>query len=46
MDGPVTIAHIRTHGVTTLIVYCLGKFRRRQNAFNDDGRRTGSLVEI
>jgi hypothetical protein len=46
MDAPVTIDHIRTHGVITLIVYCLGKFRRQQNAFNDDGRRIGSLVEI
>ena len=24
-DSPVTIAHVRTHGVTTLLVYCLGK---------------------
>jgi hypothetical protein len=25
MNAPVTIAHVRTHGVTTLLVYCRGK---------------------
>jgi hypothetical protein len=25
MNAPVTIAQVRTHGVTTLLVYCLGK---------------------